>query len=300
MGLWISCSLVFLLSFSASICRHPKAKKMVKVIQPNIPPAYQELWDKIFRYFERYGVPIWCRNWFQNMVSSYQQREKASRLKPIAASWKALSSSTKAVWRNAAYVTWGYYRGYRLFTADWNFRVDLGLSVPATPSMEHQLQGLKIKNAGGSANIFARYDCKDLVGQFDVNFNFKKIERTPSGTYAFKVQTTAYYFTSGGTGVQTDVYTAPSGNSNWGAITRTIGTAGRKYFHVVIIFTIQNYDADVYLDNFKITDSVGLIYKETWDTLEGAEWEFQRRVRKQGWQFNPSYALPYFEHSYLE
>ena len=273
---------------------------MVRVIQPSIPAEYEELWNKIMRHFERYGVPIWCRGWFQNTRRGKAQRASATRIPTVADAWNALSEAQRTGWDNSAEVMWGYKRGYRLFVSDWIYREISGLSVPGTSSLLHQLFGLRLKNAGALQNVFFRYDNKDLVGQLTIKFSYKKDEKTPSGVYAFKVKTTAYYFGQGGILSDTDEFSAPAGNVAWNQITRTFGTVDRKYFHVEIIFAINSYDAVVDIDNFYLNDKIGKVLFENWYTEKYAPWTFQRRVRKTGWQFNPGYTTDYFQHIYLE
>lgn len=272
---------------------------MVRIVQPSLPPQYEEAWNRIFRWFSRYGVPVWCRSWVQDTRRGVAVRRSATQLRAVADCWNALSVSERLAWDSAAFETFGFYRGYRLFTSDYFYRKKIKLTYPGSPSDLHQMEGIMMKNPGGTQNVYSRYDDKDLVGQFTIKFSYKKKEIAASGSFGFKVQTTAYYLIEGGIGTETDEFSGPSGNVDWTQITRTIGTAGRKYFHIKIVWTIENYNAEIWLDNFRLTDSVGLIYFENFDTIEYNPWEFEKLIRKKWWQFSPGFWAPYFYHTYL-
>jgi len=271
---------------------------MVRVIQPSIPAEYEELWNKIMRHFERYGVPIWCRNWFQNTRRGDRQRAAATRIPTVADAWNALSEAQKTGWNDAANVIWNYKRGYRLFVADSIYREILKLSVPGASSLLHQLLCVKMSNAGGSDKVSMRRDDKDLVGQLTLKFSYKKDEKTPSGVYAFKVKTTAYYLGQGNILSDIDEFSAPAGNVAWNQISRTIGTVDRQYFHVEIVLSIDNYDAEIFIDNIFLDDKIGLAFQESFFTARYGEWEPTPLWRKRYWVFTPSYSTPFFEFVY--
>lgn len=273
---------------------------MAKLIQPNIPPEYEVLWEKIFRWFERYGVPIWARKWFQTSRSVIDNKREITKIPTAAQSWKTLDTATKGAWKAAAYRAYKFYRGYRLFVADYIWRQKAELSLPGTPANEHQLFGLKMANPGGGLDVEMRRDDKDLVGKLKIKFSYKKDEITPSATDAFKVNCTAYYFTAGYYGTDTDSFSAPAGDVGWNIIERTFGSTNRKYFHFKIVFTTKDYDAIIYLDNVVLSDNNGEFFREGWNTESYAAWIPRALYRKTDWQFKPVWAEPYFKHEYLE
>jgi len=254
----------------------------------------------MFRWFERYGVPIWCRKWFQTSRAVVKQKQAATKLPSAASAWRALDTNTKGAWKAAAYNAYKYYRGYRLFVADYIWRQKAGLSLPGTPSNFHQLFGLKLANPGGALDVEMRRDDKDLVGPITIKFAYKKNEITPSATAAFKVNCTAYYFTYGSYSSDTDNFSAPAGNVGWNTIERSFGPNLRKYFHFKIVFTIKDYDAEVYIDNVILKDKNKEFFREGWNTESYAPWVPKMLYRKQDWEFKPVYAEPYFIHQYLE
>ncbi len=272
---------------------------MVRVIQPNVPPEWIPLFEKIFRWFERNGTPIWARRWFQDSRTIKQQKKKQSEFQSAGQSWTDLDGSIKALWNQAAYRVNGYFRGYRLFTSDYIYRKSANLSLPGTPSNLHQLFGLKISNPGGSGNVFARRDDKDIVGQLNIKFSYKKNEITPSGTKAFKVVCTAYHLTQGGYSTDVDTFTADAGDEGWQIINRTFGTTDRKYFHFKIVFTIDGYDAIIHLDNIVLSDKNGEFFRESFNTEAYSYWTPNMLYRKRDWVFNPAYIKTYFNHEYL-
>ncbi len=273
---------------------------MVRVIQPDVPAEYEELWNKIMRWFERNGVPIWCRQWFQNTRRGDRVRKEASPVSVIANAWNALSPVRKIWWDITAHVMWGYARGYRFFTTDWIYREVVGLYVPQIPSFHHQLFGMKMANPGGTNNVYMRRDDKDLVGQLTVKFAYKKAESVSSVVNAFRVTTTGYYFTQGSYDTDVDEFEAPAGNVAWNTIERTFGVANRKYFHYKIVFSIENYNAEVSLDNIVLSDQNGEFYKENFYTKRYRPWVPVLLYRKRDWVFSPTYSPPNFTHLYFE
>ena len=273
---------------------------MVKVIQSNPPPEWEELWAKIVRWFGRYGVPTYVRMWFQDTRRLTEQRRRNTKFNLVKDDWKTLDDATKYQWYLAAYRAYGYYRSYRLFTADWIYRNKIGLSTPGTPHLLRQLFGLEMLNPGGSGNVQMRRDDKDLIGQLRIRFNFKKNENTPSATKAFKMLATAYYFTEGGIATETDSYICPAGNVDWTEIDRRFGTTDRKYFHLTLIFSIDNYDAEVYFDNIRLADNGGEYFTERFNTQDYVPWVPQLLWRKKDWIFSPSFIDTYFRHLYLQ
>jgi len=273
---------------------------MVKVIQSDVPPEFEELWAKCIRWFGRYGVPTYVRMWFQTARRNYNQRVSQSKFDLVKVDWKTLDDAIKYQWKLAAYRAYGYYRAYRLFTADWIWRDKVGLSNPGAPHLLHQLFGLEMLNPGGSENVQMRRDDKDLIGRLRIRFNFKKIENAASPPAAFKMLATAYYLTDGGIATETDSYTCPAGNIDWTEIDRRFGTTDRKYFHFKLIFVIDNYDAEVYFDNIRLADNGGEYYADRFNTKDYVPWVPILKWRKKDWVFSPSFIDTFFKHLYLE
>lgn len=274
--------------------------KMVKVLQPDPPAEFIEFLEKLVRWFDRYGVPIWAGNWYRFARSELERQKLRSNIQNASTTWNGLSTAQKESWRSAAYKAYQHYRSYRLFVADYNYRKGHGLSLPGSPSEFYQLFGLKLANPGGSLNVYAQRDEKDMVGPITIKVSFKKDEIAPSGTEKFIIATTAYYMSSGAISYDNDVYNCPAGNIAWNTLERSFGTAGRKYFHVLIRFTINNYNAEVYLDNFETSDQIGSFSAERWNTTDFKGWEPDMLYRKSGWTFGPSYTSPYITHQYIQ
>jgi len=271
----------------------------MKTIQTEFPAEYAAFVETALRWFERYGVPVYCRNWFQTSRSVKANKVAATKLPSSSAAWKLLDEPTKALWRSAAKKATGYYRGYQLFVADFIYRRQNGLSLPGTPSDFHQLFGLELTNPSAALDVTVRRDDKDLVGPISYEFEYKKDENTPSGSFTFRVQVTAYYFTPGSYDTDVDTFDAPAGNVGWNKISRTFGTSLRKYFHVITTISIKFYDAVVQIDNYKMSDAANVIINENWNTKKYVLWEPTPLYRKQGWEFSPAYASPYIVHKYL-
>lgn len=272
---------------------------MVKVIGNVLPAEWEAFWNKVVRWYGLRGIPTFARLWSQDIRRMRKIRYDISHFMALGSAWRELSSATQQLWRDAAKECWGYNRGYRLFTADYIYRLIAGLPVPGTPSNYHQLFGLEMLNPGGSENVYMRRDDKDIVGQLTEKIKFKKTEITPSGSYAFKVQCTAYYLTEGGYSTDTDEYVAAAGNIAWNEIERTFGQDARKYFHFKIILTIANYDAVVDIDSLELLDKNGRFFFENWITQRNKVWVPKMLFRKTDWRFGPSYIDTYFKHLYL-
>jgi len=109
-------------------------------------------------------------------------------------------------------------------------------------------------NPAGVANVQLRRDDADLTGQVTLSFNYKKVEYAPTGGDPFKVEIVLYYFEDGQNKTETHSWQAPPGNVDWASVQETYGTEGRRYFHHVVVFHLDDYDADVYLANILIKD----------------------------------------------
>ena len=273
---------------------------MVRLIQPGIPAEYEELWNKIVRWFGLKGVPTFARLWSQNTRRMFAIRYTISKFMSVGAAWRALSFEQQQAWRDAANVAWGYNRGYRLFTADYIYRLFAGLPVPGDPSNYHQLFGLEMSNPDGLADIQMRRDDKDLVGPIDIAFKYKKIEVTPSALHCFKVACTGWYLTQGGVGVDTDEWNLPAGNIDWTVFTQTFGVEDRQYFHWKIVISITNYDSKVYFNSLDLADKNGNFFSENWITERYEPWVPTRLYRKKDWLFTPEWPNNYFQHLYLQ
>jgi len=273
---------------------------MPVLTQTNVPAEWVELWAKVVKWFGKGGIPVYVALWFQQTRSFYENQRQKSLLKDVSNCWKSIDAATKQQWKLAAYQAWHYYRSYRLFTADFIYRLKNNLPLPGQPNLFYQLFGLKISNPGGTQNIFMRRDDKDLVGRLRVRFNYKKIENTPSADFSFKILQTAYYFGQGTIETDTDEDIISAGNIDWTAFDKRIGTTNRKYFHYKLILSIENYDAEILIDNIRLADSNGEYYFESFNTINYAQWEPKFLYRKQDWQFSPGYGLPYFEHSFIK
>jgi len=271
----------------------------MRIIQCDVPVDYEALWAKMVRWFGRYGVPVFARKWFQTVRSRYEQRDDSSLLKDVANAWNVLSPVTRSGWDAAANACWEYNRGYRMYSSDYIWRHRANLPAPEGAMIEHQLFGLRMLNPGGSLNIFMRRDDKDVVGQINVKFSYRKLEVTPNASFPFRVLFTGYYFEGGENKTDVETWSAPGGNVGWTMIDHNFGIADRNYFHIKIIFTIQNYDAEIFLDNIIWTDKNSEFYREHFNTDRYVPWVPNLLYRKRDWQFSPGFSTTYFQHIYL-
>lgn len=272
---------------------------MVKVIGSVLPAEWAVFWAKVVRWYGLRGIPTYSRLWFQDYPRMRKIRYNISDFKQMGSAWKGLSAAVQQDWRDAAHACWDYNRGYRLFTADYIYRLIGGLPIPGAPNIYHQLFGLEMLNPGGSDNVFMRRDDKDIVGQITAKIKFKKTENTPSAVAGFKIQQTAYHFTDGGYDTDTDEYSAPAGNIAWIEVEQTFGVADREYFHYKIVLTIDNYDAIIDIDSIELTDKNGRYFKENFITKSNKAWIPKLLFRKTDWLFGPSFIDTYFKHIYL-
>lgn len=273
---------------------------MVKIIQPNIPAEWEELFAKIFRWFERNGVPIWCANWFQTSARSKETRRSNSIFKMVSDYWKTVSDADKELWKQAAEKVWGQRRGYRLFSMDIIWRHARGFSKPGTPNQFHQLFGLRVSNPGGAKSVIMRIDLKDQTGPFNLKFSYKKNELVPTTDEPFRVNVGAFYFGSGSLKVDVATWESPAGNVAWTTSEKSFGVSGREYYHIIVMFILDYYDAVISLDNIEISDNIGVIESENFITKRYTPFEPDFLVRKEGWGFAPDYAEPYFKYLYLD
>lgn len=272
---------------------------MVRVIGNVLPAEWEDFWKKCVRWYGLKGVPTFSRLWFQDIRRFKKIRYDRSYFMSVGQAWRDLSSDVKQGWRDAAHAAWDYNRGYRLFSADYIYRLVAGLPVPGDPNLYHQLFGLEMRNPGGAESVFMRRDDKDIVGPLTLNVKFKKQENTASSSDAFKIQMTAYYFTPGSYDTDVDEYVCPAGNVDWNDVSRTFGTDGRKYFHFKLVLTIANYDAIVWVDSLELLDQGGRFFKENFITKRNEVWVPKMLFRKKDWNFSPSWTDTYFKHLYL-
>jgi hypothetical protein len=211
----------------------------------------------------------------------------------VAAAWALLDAPTKATWKTyAANIS---RNGWQLYMQEYCYRKKYDLSIPPTPNEYHQMNGLKLSNPSGSEIIQAqRYDIT-AQGEMTVRFNYTKVENSETEALPFRAHAIAYYFEAGENKSEEHTFEAPAGNVSWNQVEFTFGTTGRYYFELIITFELDHYDADVIIDNFVITDDIGILENEPWHVKAGKEWVYQVRTRKMGWEFVPAAGVPYIE-----
>jgi len=271
---------------------------MTKVAIMTIPPDFQALLDKILSYFDQLNYPTWASRNFHVTRKAKAVNVTKTVLPKVRDAWALLNAAEKQAWKDAV----GYtgYNKYQLFTADFVYRRKNGLTIPGIPYTTHQLYGLKISNPGGSSQIRFRLHLKDLVGPLTISFNYKKGQYTPPADKSFNFEAIAYYFEGGLNISETNSWESPTGDVVWSLVSQSWGMAGRKYFHLTVEFKLDNYDADVFLDNLRISDGLGAFYSDSFNKKASKEWVYQSFYRKQGWAFDPSFEVPNFEVVYLD
>lgn len=271
---------------------------MAKVAAMTIPPDFQVLLDKITNHFDQMIYPTWASQYFHLSRSIKKANIEKSFLPHIHDLWSVLTPAQKQLWKDAKAYTG--YSGYQLYTADYSYRRKNNLITPGTPYTTHQMHGLKITNPGGTENIRIRLHFKDLVGPLTIAFNYRKQQYSAPSGQSFNFTATAYYFDAGLNISVTKDWESPTGDVAWATVSETFGTSQRKYFHLTLEFKLDDYDADVFLDNLSITDNGGLFYGDSFVKKSGKEWIYEAFYRKQGWAFDPSFIQPYFEVVYLD
>lgn len=258
-----------------------------------IPAAWEPLIEKILRWFDNQMYPVWCPFNFHRTRRAKKRNQDRTYIPSTATAWNALDAATKANWATAA--AFGTLNNYQLFVSDYCYRKKRTMSLPGTPNALHQMMGLLAKNPGGATNVRWRRDQKDVEGQITVAFNYKKTENAPTGDQPFKFNATLYYFEGGQNKTETHEWTAPAGNVAWAAVSETFGTAGRQYFHLTVIWSLDSYDANIEMDRLLITDADGDVYRESWQYNAGKTWQYDDLYRKVGWLWTPEFHVPYFE-----
>ena len=271
---------------------------MVKVATMTLPPEYESLLKKILAYFDQMMYPTWAsRNFHVTRAAKAANAEK-TYIPGVRSVWATFTPAQKQAWKDAK----GYtgYSNYQLFTADYSYRRKNGLSIPGTPYTTHQLYGLKMSNPYADPLLRSRLHLKDLLGPITIEFDYKKREVTPTGAGPLSMTATAIYF-DGGLNIENVVsWSAPAGDVAWTHVSKTLGITGQKYFHLIIEVTLDNYVADVFFDNLRVSDGLGSFYQDSFNKKVGKEWDYFAFYRKQGWAFDPGFVVPNFEVVYLD
>jgi len=271
---------------------------MVKVLQMTIPPLYAELLAKIASHFDQMIYPTWATRFYHGTRSAKKQNKEKTYIPTIASVWKTFSPTTKALWRSCALFM--KQTGYQYFTSKYAYCRKNGLNLNITPTVLHQMHGLMISNLDGSEIVQAVRDDIVLTGQISVSFVYKKSERDVSPIEPFNLYIEAYYFEGGQNKKDIYLWEAPGGSIDWSNVSFSFGVTSRYYFHVVFIWTLFYYDADVFIDNLLLTDMYGDVYREAFKVKAGKSWVYTPHYRKSGWEFYPQYVPPFFEVKYLE
>jgi hypothetical protein len=271
---------------------------MTKIAQMDIPPGYEELLAKITAWFESLVYPTWATRFRHGTRSAKKANKEKTYLPSVRDAWALLSPATKALWKSCN--AFAKQSGYLYFTTKYSYNKKNGLDLAITPTSLHQLYGLKMSDPAGDEIVQATRDDIVLLGAITIAFTYKKTEVSEAPIDPFYLYVEAWYFEAGENKKDEYLWEAPAGNVDWTAVQFSFGTTGRNYFHVVCSFVLFYYDADVFLDNFLITDQLGDVYREPWKKLSGKEWVYTKHYRKAGWEFYPEYWVPWFEVQYLE
>jgi len=271
---------------------------MVKVQQMDIPPEYQHLLDKILAWFDQQIYPTWATRNKQTTRSAKASNKEKTYLPKASEVWGGYDTATKALWKSAG-VFMGL-NGWLYFCQKFSYHKKNGLSLTLTPNQTVQIYGLKISNPTGSGQVRAVREDIVLTGQITVAFKYKKTEILPPSGQSFRFHADLYYFKDGQNLVESHDWVSPSGNVDWTTISESFGTTSRYYFHSVVTFYLDDYNADVFLDNLLISDMNGDVYREPWKVKAGIPWDYTVKARKQGWVFTPSYSFPSFEIVYID
>jgi|SRR3972149_1126464 len=271
---------------------------MTKVAITTIPPAFQAMLDKTLAHFDNQIYPTWATRFLHTTRSAKRADREKTYIPGAKTIWNAFTGPEKLAWNNAKY---GVYRsGYNVFLGDYSYRQKYGLTIPGTPDITHQIYGLQMSNFGGLEYVtLERHDIV-VEGPISVHFSYKKIERDVPALWPFALHVDAYYFKGGENLIDSYDWVFPDGNIDWTEVSFSFGVTSRYYFHVVCTFTLWLYDADVFFDNFLVSDNVGDINREAWKLNVKKEWVYTPKVRKQGWLFEPEYVEPWFKVVYLD
>ena len=262
-----------------------------------VPAAWLPLIEKILRWYDNQIYPVWSPFNRHKTRSAKKRNKERTYLGSISGAWGLLDQATKDLWHTAS--AFGTLNRYQLFTSDYSYRRKNGLSLPGTPNAFHQLMGLCWQNPDPLATCRLRRDCKDLNGQITLAFNYEKTEYALTTDKSFSFLATLYYFEDGLNKTETHSWSAGAGNKAWQSVSETFGTAGRKYFHLTILWYLDGYNAKVNLDRLLVSDVNGDVYRESWQFKAGKTWPYDGLYRKEGWLFTPQYHVPYFDVIYL-
>jgi len=271
---------------------------MTKIVQMTIPPGYEELLAKITAWFDQQIYPTWATRFRHGTRAAKKANKEKTYLPSVRTAWNLLSPTTKALWKSCN--AFAKQSGYLYFTTKFCYNRKNNLTLLPDPDPIHQLYGLKMSDPGGSEIVQMTRDDIVLLGQITVAFKYKKTEIDVAPIDPFNLFVEAYYMEAGENKVDEYYWEAPSGNVDWTAVQFSFGTTSRNYFHVICTWTLFYYDADVFLDNFLITDMLGDVCREPWKKLSGKEWVYTKHYRKAGWSFYPEYWVPWFDVVYLE
>jgi len=270
---------------------------MVKIAQMTFPPGYEELVNKILRWYDSLQYPTWAFSNKHNTRAAKKVLQEKTYLPGARDTWKGLSAVEKAAWKSAA--AFDYRSNYALFCGDYSYRKKNGLSLPGTPDNLHQIYGLEMCDPDGLNEVIVQREDIVLAGPVSLSFNFKKDEISEPLAQSWGFDWTLYYFEDGENKIEYLNWEAPAGNLAWQNQSFTLGHAGQLYFHSVLTFYLEFYQANVFLDNLLISDATGDIYREAWKLNAKKQWIYTPQYRKTGWLFSPDYDTDFIKVLYL-
>ena len=282
---------------------------MAKVFRMDFPPEYEPLLKKILAWFDSLQYPTWATRFFHTTRSAKKRLKEKTQIPRAKEYWASLSSDEKNLWKQARSITyWSspdktikkVLSGYQTFLSDFSHRKKLNLSLPGTPSLSHQVCGLKISNPAAENGVEAHLHLKDLISPVNFEVYYKKVEVESSQSAKFIVKLQGFYFDGGLNIEKNAIFEAPPGNVDWSKISLSLPEISVPYFHLIIYFQLNNYNADVYLDNLKISDKDRVVYQESFHRSPNGLWDFAPFYRKRGWAFYPSVDFPYYDVVYLD
>lgn len=273
---------------------------MVKVIQGDVPPEWEIFWKRIVRWYNIKGIPCFSRLWSQKMRRMKKVKYEISDFQSVGTAWAQQSPTVQEAWKSAANKAWAYNRGYRLFTADYIYRLIAGLSVPGTPSDYHQLFGLKMYDQYGMVNPYMQRDDKDVVGPLNFKINIRAVTPFWPDWFKVRIKFIGWYLKSGDLGITDEDYSLTQGQQNWQSLDLDFGVADRQYFHIRFSIELESFEGDVYINNIIMSDKNGVFHNENFITSRNVPWVPSRLYRKKDWYFYPSFTAPHFEHVYLQ
>lgn len=120
-----------------------------------------------------------------------------------------------------------------------------------------------MSNTGGNEDTYCHFHFKDLIGPITIDFYYKKIEWLETFDEPFNLITEVLFFNGGLNILDEETWEAPGGNKKWAHVVINLGEANKKYLHFILQFSLLDYDAEIFLDNFKITDNTGTFYSDS-------------------------------------